>query len=278
MNLAWSLGLAAATLLAAEASAQSTKLEARYKVTLAGLPLGAGGWIIDVSGNRYTMEISGRTTGLLSLFASTNAAVSARGTINGGRAVPSTFNLNIQSQRSQDLVRMALASGAVKNLTVEPAPKPADDREPLTDAHTRNVVDPISAGLVPLSGKNGFGPDLCKRSLAVFDGRQRFDLAFSFKRMDTVKSERGYSGPVVVCAVQYTPIAGFYHSRKSTRFMRESRDIEASFAPIAGTPFAAVYRINLPTTVGMAIVQATHFETTGSNRAERASRPDVAER
>ena len=37
----------------------------------------------------------------------------------------------------------------------------------------------------------------------------RYDLQLAFKRMDKVKAEKGYQGPVVVCAVYFTPIAGY---------------------------------------------------------------------
>ena len=40
----------------------------------------------------------------------------------------------------------------------------------------------------------------------LFVVRQRFDLALSFKRMDRSQAEKGYDGPVVVCAVRYVPL------------------------------------------------------------------------
>jgi hypothetical protein len=257
-------------MLSATAATAQTRLEARYRVTLAGLQIGNGGWTVDLSGNRYSMEASGQTSGLVSMFAGGSAAASVRGAVNGSRLIPSDFNLNIKSRRNLDQIRMGLAGGAVKNLSVDPPPKPSEDREPLTDAHKRGVLDPISAGLIPFSSPNGVGPEVCKRTFAVFDGRQRFDLALSFKRMEKVKAEQGYAGPAVVCAVQYTPIGGFYHGRSGTKFLRESRDIEVWYAPMAGTPFVAAYRINIPTLLGTAVLQATRFETANSDRADRA--------
>ena len=42
-------------------TAQS-KLEARYAVSLAGIPLGSGTWVIDITGDQYTAVANGRTT------------------------------------------------------------------------------------------------------------------------------------------------------------------------------------------------------------------------
>ena len=39
--------------------------------------------------------------------------------------------------------------------------------------------------------------------LPVFDGRRRYDLKLTFKRMDQVKADKGYAGPVAVCAVSF---------------------------------------------------------------------------
>ena len=37
------------------------------RVTLAGIPLGAGTWVIDIAADQYTAVASGRTTGLVKL-------------------------------------------------------------------------------------------------------------------------------------------------------------------------------------------------------------------
>lgn len=264
---AGSCAFLAVALLPAQASAQA-KLEARYRVTLAGLPIGSGGWTVDVSGKRYAMEANGQTSGLASVFASGSGVAAARGVVNGNRLMPNAFSLSIKTRNNLDRIRVALAGGTVKSLSIEPPLKPSPNREPLTDAHKRGVLDPISAGVLPSVGRDGVAPEVCRGTLPVFDGKQRFDLELSFKRMENVKSERGYSGPVVVCAVKYTPLGGFYHGRSTTRFLRETRDIEVWYAPIAGTPLVAAYRVALPTFFGAAVLQATHFETTDSRRAE----------
>jgi hypothetical protein len=270
----WLLAIGAAgTVVPGSEALAETRLRASYEVTLGGLQVGTGGWTVDVSGNRYSMEARGRTSGLVNILAHGSGSASAEGTVNGTRLVPTAYKLDIQHRSSVDQIRIALAACSVKTLIVEPAPKPSNEREPLTESHKKGVLDPISAGVLPGAGADGVGPGVCSRTLAVFDGRQRFDLALSFKRIEMVRAAKGYSGPVVVCGVRYEPLGGYYPGRASTRVMRESREMEAWYAPISGTPFVATYRLAVPTVVGTIVLQATSFEISGSKRVEGAKSP-----
>ena len=55
---------------------------------------------------------------------------------------------------------------------------------------------------------------MCRRTLPIFDGHQRFDLKLEFKRMDKVTADKGYAGPVVVCSLRYEPIVGHSPSKR----------------------------------------------------------------
>ena len=39
------------------------RLDARYVVTLAGLPIGKGAWVIDIAEDQFTAAASGSTSG-----------------------------------------------------------------------------------------------------------------------------------------------------------------------------------------------------------------------
>src|SRR5499427_10439186 len=93
---AFVLGTAAfATLTGADAGRGALlaqgKLDARYIVTLAGLPIGRGAWVIDIGEDYFTASASGATAGLLRVFASGQGQSAARGSISGGQLVPSTY-------------------------------------------------------------------------------------------------------------------------------------------------------------------------------------------
>ena len=157
---------------------------------------------------------------------------------------------------------MSFNMGVVTELTAEPPPHPDPDSIPVTDADRRGVIDPISAGLIPVIG----GEDLvsaaaCARTLPVFDGRQRFDVALAFKRMDKVNPEKGYQGPAVVCAVRYQPRAGYRPNRVAVKFLVATHDVEMWLVPIAGARLLVPARISIPTLVGTAVVAAGEMLT-----------------
>jgi Protein of unknown function (DUF3108) len=248
------------------------KLEAHYRVTLAGLPLGGGAWVIDVADDRYKMAASGQVSGVLKAFSSGEGTAAVRGTIQGTRMGLSGYAMHIKTRNKIDEVRMTVTEGALKELAVEPPVEPHPDHPPVTEAHKRGFLDPISVGMIPAAGANGMGPEACQRTLPVFDGRQRYDLVLAFKRMDRVKAERGYDGPALVCSVMYRPLGGHDPERQAIKWLRDNRDLEMWFAPIAGTRFLGMYRIVVPTLLGSAVLNATRFVSTPrSSRAGAAN-------
>src|SRR5262249_17410232 len=113
---------------------------------------------------------------------------------------------------------------------------------------------------VPGTG-DPFVPQACQRRISVFDGRMRYDLQLSFRRLDQVRTEKGYQGTVIVCGLRFLPIAGYIPDRAPIRLMVELRDIELWAAPIAGTRVLVPYRVSVPTPIGTGVMQATQFIT-----------------
>jgi hypothetical protein len=252
--------VALGVLLAAPPAHAQGKLDARFTATLAGVPIGKGALVIDVAGDQFTVAASGRTTGLLRVFASGQGSGASRGDIVGGLPVPASYAANIQSRKKNDEVRITLTNGNVRDFKAEPPSSPDPDRVPVTAAHRRGVIDPMTASLVQVPGNGSpISPEACRRSASIFDGRMRYDLKLEFKRMESVKTEKGYSGPVVVCATYYTPIAGHIPDRAAIKYLARLRSIEVWFAPLAGTRMLVPYRISIPTPLGLGVVEATQF-------------------
>ncbi len=241
------------------AGAQS-KLEARYTATLSGLPLGKGAWVIDIGDDQYTAAASGLTTGLIRVFAPGEGSGASQGSIVAQRPVPASYAATIVSDKKSEDVRMALGGGNVRDFAVNPPTPPSSERIPVTDAHRRNVLDPMTASLIWVPGNGDLlAPEVCQSHFAVFDGRMRYDLNFSFKRMDKVKADKGYDGPVVVCAVYFSPIAGHIPDRPAIKYLAKLRDMEVWLAPIAGTRVLVPFRFSMPTPLGTGVLQATQF-------------------
>jgi hypothetical protein len=241
-------------------AAAQGRLDAEYTVTLAGIPIGRGNWVIEISENQFTATASGGTIGILRFFSPGHGTSTSQGTLNAGQLVPASFASTVIKERGVDDVRMAFAGGNVKDFTVEPPLGPRPDRIPVTDADRRNVLDPMTGVLSAVNGSGDpVSPQACGRKVSIFDGRMRFDLRSEFKRMETVKAEKGYQGPAVVCAVYFIPVAGYEPDRYAIKYLTALRDAEVWLAPIAGTRVVVPYRFSLPTPVGTGVLQATQF-------------------
>lgn len=236
------------------------KLDARYAATLAGLPIGKGAWVIDISQDQFTAAASGMTSGLLRIFSSGHGSAASRGAVKSGNLVPSSFGSSVTTDKKTEELRMVLNAGNVKEYAIEPMPPPAPERVPVTDAHRRGVVDPMSAALIRVGGAGESpAPEACNRTLPVFDGRLRFDLKLEFKRIDQVRADKGYQGPVIVCSVYFNPLAGHIPDRAVIKYLAAQREMEIWLAPVTGTRVMVPYRISIPTPLGMGVLQATQF-------------------
>jgi hypothetical protein len=253
----------AAMLLGApqEALAQG-KLDARYEATLAGIPVGKGAWTIEIADDQFSAAASGGTSGLLKAFAGGSGTGAAQGRVVNGALMASSYSATTTTSKKSEAIRISLVNGNVKEFAIEPEPPVDADRLPVTDAHRRGVYDPMTGAMIKVPGTSEvLSPDSCRTGAGIFDGRMRYDLKLDFKRMETVKAEKGYHGPVVVCAVYFTPVAGYIPDRPVIKYLAAQRNIEIAFAPVAGTRILVPFRMTIPTPLGPAVLEATQFIT-----------------
>ncbi len=256
------LATLAATALSAPGSpaAAQGKLDAQYTVTLAGIPIGKGDWVIDIADTRYTATANGRTAGLLRAFSSGEGTSAAHGTLQAGKLLSSIFSSVITSGKKKDETRLTTVNGNVKDVFVEPADDPDTERVPITEAHRHGVLDPMTASLLYVPGSGDpLSPEACRRTTSIYDGRLRYDLQLVYKRMDKVKADKGYDGPALVCALYFTPVAGYIPTRSAIKYIAKLREIEIWLVPIAGTRVLVPFRIDGPTPIGHAVLEATQF-------------------
>ncbi len=258
-------------LLCGGAGAQG-KLDARYVATLAGVPIGEGAWLIDIGEKQFTATASGMTTGLLRVFANGEGNAASRGIVRSNNLLPRIFASTVINDRRTQEMRIVLSAGTVKELMVDPPTPPGAGRIPVTEAHRRGVIDPMSAALIRISGSGDpVSPEACQRTIPIFDGRMRFDLQLSFKRIEQVRAQ-GYQGAVAVCGVQFVPLAGYVPERPAIRYLIARQDIETWLAPIPGTRIVVPYRISVPTPLGQGVIEATEFVATASPRSTPTAR------
>lgn len=236
------------------------RVDARYQVTLGGLPIGKGAWVIDIAEDQYTAAASGATSGMLRVFASGQGSGASRGYMINGLPIAASFAGSITADKKTEEIRMSLDKGDIKDFVITPPTQPNPDRIPLTDAHRKGAIDPMSAMLLRVSGNgNPVSAQACQRVLPIFDGRVRYDLALVFKRIEQVKTDKGYEGPVVVCGVYFSPVAGHVPDRAAIKYLVKQRDMEIWFAPVAATRVVVPYRVIIPTPIGVGVMEATQF-------------------
>lgn len=251
------LALAALGIAASPAIAQE-RVSGRYDIMIGGLQVGIAGFEGRLSGETYQASVSLRLSGAARLVAAGRGSATASGRIAGARAVPASYALTLNTTQQNDAIRMSMAGGAIRSHSAEPERPAAADQVPVNAGHRQGVLDPLSAGFFFVAGS---GPtvtaEACAKTFPVFDGRQRYDLAFSFARTETLKVP-GYDGPAVVCNARYRPIAG--HRPAVTAPMEANRDMQVWLAPVAGTRALVPARIVIRTPVGLAQIEPTRLE------------------
>jgi len=238
------------------------KVEAHYEASLAGIGVGRGTWGIEITDDFYSASAQGATAGLLKAFSGGTGSGSVQGRVVNGALVPGAYVATVSSKKSET-IKINIANGAVKDFSIVPEPPVDADRIVVTEAHKKGVIDPMTSSLVKVAGTGDpVGPDACRGGSSVFDGRLRYDLKLDFKRMETVKADKGYHGPAVVCAIYFTPIAGYIADRPVIKYLTAERRMEIVLVPIAGTRVLVPFRLTIPTPFGPAVLEATQFNTT----------------
>jgi hypothetical protein len=260
-----SLGVGASILLAAPSAFAQGKVDALYEATLAGIPVGKGAWTIDISDDQFSASAAGGTAGLLKAFAGGSGTGASQGRVVNGALVATNYSASTTTSKKTEAIRIVMSNGNVKEYAIEPEPPVDPDRLPVTDAQRRGVYDPMTGSMLRVPGSGDpLSPEACRTGASIFDGRMRYDLKLDFKRMETVKAEKGYHGPVVVCAIYFSPIAGYIPDRPVIKYLAAQRNIEIAFAPIAGTRILVPFRMVIPTPLGTAMLEATQFITQAS--------------
>ena len=238
------------------------RLDAQYEASLAGIVVGKGAWAVDILEDQYSANAYGGTSGLMKTFSSGSGNTSSQGKVVNGALVATNYSASTVTAKRSEQIHMTLQNGTVKEYGIDPTPPVDPDRIPVTEAHRRGVYDPMTAALLRVPGNGDpLTPEACRTGAAIFDGRMRYDLKLDFKRAENVKADKGYHGPVVVCAIYFVPVAGYIPDRPVIKYLAAQRNIEIAFAPVAGTRVLVPFWMRVPTPLGPAMLEATSFIT-----------------
>lgn len=248
------------------AAAREGEVQALYAASFMGIGIAKGSLSIKVDRGAYAAKLHISTAGLARIVSSEESYIDAKGYVGRG-LVPSTYELMSRGDTVTQ-VSMALGGGNVRSLKAIPELVEYDDRVPVTAAAKRRVVDPLSAAILPIARDD---KDVCDRTLPVFDGWTRYDINLSYTSTDPVDIP-GYKGDAVHCSARWVPVAGHREGTKSTEYMRDNRNLDVWFVPMAEGRVMVPSKISVQTMRGLLLVVATQFgDNAKLGKVEQAS-------
>ncbi len=243
------------------ARAMEKVLSVTYDITIAGIHAGqvdAVGHFVD---GGYAIALNGYAGGITRMLTDASATMTADGNIRGTDVLPAHYQIDMNEAGQQSEARIALRDRSVMDLFVNPGLVPTLQRVPLTMDHVHNVVDPMSALFVAIGQMPASGPEVCNRTLAIFDGWQRYDVDMTYVATRTVFGTRNsYSGESFVCSARYAPIAGHDLTTPAVAYMSDNDRLEVSLIPLAGVGILIPYELLIGTEIGDVVVRLDRME------------------
>jgi hypothetical protein len=246
-------------------------MTARYAIYMTHIRVGEITWAVYFSDQTYLASANGKASGVFSVLISGEGSVTTHGAIADGRLVPTMVTTSVSDDEGHSEVQMTFENAVLKHVD-DHGPPPSSDRVQVTPELLRHVTDPLSAMLIPV-GNDVFAHANCDKTLRIYDGRRRYNLALSYKRVDKMQVTQGYSGPVLVCGVVLRALAGYNPDSLLVRYLAGKADLELWFAPVAGLPIMAPVRALMPTLIGTLEFRATEFEPAGPQAKHGAATP-----
>jgi hypothetical protein len=223
--------------------------------------------VLDVSitqtadDNGYTSTAHLTSYGVLAAFKKINQTATARGGIDRGVARPVAFTHRNQANPKGRKIDVRWGGGSVVTTAV-PAYRNLG-HPPASLAQKLEAVDPIT-GLMRLALSDRQA-QLCTGTLKFFDGKQRYDLAFSGRSAPAPSAREKRLGLInpVRCNVVYREIAGFKKKPPEKRNQGLNRPITMTFAQVgAGGPWV-ISSMTGATPLGNAVIELARVRRSG---------------
>lgn len=246
------------------AAPDHARLSASYDIRFAGLKLGKFDVWSNVGDTSYSLRGKGELKFLTGLIFEISGGTTSRGAVTAEGPKPVAFSFDFETGKHKGELAMNFEDNAVSHVVARPPFVDSPKDIPVTPAHVRNVLDPMSA-LFFTARSNRLNTDgsICPKRIPVFDGKQRFDLVLSHKRTVQVKKKRkksGYGGTAVVCRIKYVPIAGYKSDNEGVAFMAKTDDIEVWLIRVPQKGMYVPYHVVMPTPIGTASATSTAFQ------------------
>ncbi|NQW09943.1 MAG: DUF3108 domain-containing protein [Alphaproteobacteria bacterium] len=251
--------LAAAMDLTGPARAETPRIRASYDVYFGGLHILAAEAEFEPGEARYSATARSRTEGILAVFFDWRGQSRSEGRYVDHRAIPSRHrNTGLRGDETRDVEIAYDADGAVTRATVAPPPDPDEVTDLPADAEV-GTIDPLSV-IAELMRAVTLGRE-CSGRYAVFDGRRRYDLIVTDQGAATLPPTDYaiYSGPVMVCGVEYRLLGG--ERKEKSRYAKTARERVVYVARPDATLPAIPVGLKIETDFGTLMAHLTGIET-----------------
>jgi hypothetical protein len=177
-----------------------------YTLTAFAIPFGHLDYAANSERTRYHAEMSFRTSGLAAVLWKSKIDTSTEGRVTPEELlVPNVYT-------SHSLSRSGVQQSVRVDYGKHPPVMTADpsynlSSYPISDEQKKGAVDPVTAITSIIEGLNASDGEPCGRTLAVFDGRRRYDVVFTLVREEPI-APGGAIAKARVCKAEYRQIAG----------------------------------------------------------------------
>ena len=258
MLAASALVLAISDPLAAEEGWPAT-VHAQYVLRYNGIGVGHLDVTSKTSARAYAVSGSGKVSILFGAITWAGSS-SVTGVVAEGAPLPQSYAFDWRKNKKGGTVKLGFTGAKAASVAVDPPSGDHPDTVPLKPEHMNGVLDPLSAVMM-LTRADARAP--CDRRVNIFDGKQRYDIAFTLKRHTRIAAAKA-GGPSVigfVCRAVYEPIAG-HRNNDASRAYAANRDVEVVMRPIPGTKLLIPSSVTIPTPWGTGSMTTEHIEAT----------------
>lgn len=195
------------------------KIETSYDVNVRGLTVLKIKYSSEISAAGYRSQASIKAKGVVTFFSDYRMTMDSSGAFADGQFSPQQYASRSEKNDKKKTVDLKWSKGALAS--GHQATKNPEIQADINSALTPGVTDPLTA-IFRIGTSSGGNP--CRAVHRIFDGKEVFELRFSFKREAVLDDSfpGAYHGKAYECQAIYLPIAGRY----ATKFRKNKEDPE----------------------------------------------------
>jgi hypothetical protein len=196
------------------------KIETSYDVNVRGVTVLKISYGSEISAAGFRSQASIKTKGVVTFFSDYRMRMEALGAFAHGQPSPQQYTSRSEKNDKEKTVELNWSKGTLQ-ASDRQATKNPEIQADIDAALASGVTDPLTA--IFRIGTAGAG-NPCQAAHRIFDGKEVFDLRFSFKREAMLDDSfpGAYHGKAYECQASYLPIAGRY----AAKFRKKKEDPE----------------------------------------------------